>query len=245
MDFAGAQFEIGAVERARGAERLVDAAKVKKRRRVRCREGHAVAGAASRRSAQISLANTVCLRVGNRVSRLARVTAGMGTVISFSGVSPSRWRSRRRPLAGYQIGLLHARHQQFARTCGSSMNSGMPSKAAVSTCPGDGHFYGAQRAYRRLVGLKRRARVDRDWPPACPGCRKVFRPCRLCIRRPARRPRAAGAQAVQEALVRAWPFLRACEMAGYAESAVLPASFPQPGGQRLTHRHRRRHSCRR
>ena len=93
MDFAGAQFEIGAVERA--WSRTPCGCREGQEKAEGAMQGRACAAAvpASRRSAQISLANTVCLRVGNRVSRLAR-DGGDGNGDQFSGVSPSRWRSR-------------------------------------------------------------------------------------------------------------------------------------------------------
>ena len=78
---------------------------------------------------------------------------GDGNGDQFSGVSPSRWRSRGvGRLLAHQIGCCMP-DTSSSPEHGSSMNSGMPSKAAVSTCPLATATFMARSAYRRLVGL--------------------------------------------------------------------------------------------
>ena len=199
MDFAGAQFEIGAVERARGAERLVDAAKVKKRRRVRCREGHA--RPLCRRAGVLLRFHWRTRSEGRQQGiEVGACDGGDGNGDQFSGVSPSRWRSRASAACWPIRWGCCMPDTSSSPERRSSMNSGMPSKAAVSTCPWRRPLLCAQRL-SSAGRSERRARVDRDWPPACPGCSGRFlRPCRpasvagwpAC---PARRRR----KAVQEA----------------------------------------------
>ena len=114
MDFAGAQFEIGAVERARGAERLVDAAKVKKGGG--CDAGKGMRGRCAGEPAFCSdFIGEHGLEGRQQGIEVGACDGGDGNGDQFSGVSPSRWRTGRRRLLAHQIGLLHARHQQFAR----------------------------------------------------------------------------------------------------------------------------------